>query len=203
MDCGIRSFSAGRMAPTRLSDDSHESTSTISVLFIPTPLLRPFCSHRRRKPKVPFEDGMILWLDADDHDADGDHSNRPADGASVVEWHDKSGNGNQLSQDIAAHQPTFHATATGGRPAIRFHGDDFSESANLQRIIYGRPDVSHSPCDAGAGWFSSCRSADSGFEIHVTRPARRSKNVLDSGWAISRAGAGCGWEFTAAMKEKG
>ncbi|MDG1897957.1 MAG: DUF1553 domain-containing protein [Fuerstiella sp.] len=75
--------------------------------------------------QVPSNDGMILWLDAEDHDADGEHSNQPADGTPIVEWRDKSDSGNQLSQNIAVHQPTFHATATGGRPAVRFHGDDF------------------------------------------------------------------------------
>ena len=75
--------------------------------------------------QVSSADGMILWLDAEDHDADGDHSNQPADASPIVEWRDRSGSGNQPAQNIAVHQPTFHAKAIGGRPAIRFHGDDF------------------------------------------------------------------------------
>ena len=87
--------------------------------------------------QAPSRDGLILWLDADDHDADGDHSNRPADGAPIAEWRDKSDSGNQLTQNNAVHQPTFHAMATGDRPAIRFHGDDFLSRSTFTGLSTG------------------------------------------------------------------
>ena len=75
--------------------------------------------------QTPTKDGMILWLDAEDFDAGGDATNQPIDGAAISQWRDKSDNGNRLSQSTVVHQPTFHAEAVGGRPAVRFHGDDF------------------------------------------------------------------------------
>src|SRR5688572_8016543 len=72
----------------------------------------------------PPSDGLVLWLDATDTDADGGPANEPADGAYLARWSDKSDEQNHVEQSDEAHQPTLEHGQLGGQPVVRFHGDD-------------------------------------------------------------------------------
>lgn len=61
--------------------------------------------------------GCQLWLDA------ADSSSILMDSSSNVSlWIDKSGNGNTVTQDTSANQPTYVTNVVNGNPVIRFNG---------------------------------------------------------------------------------
>ena len=82
-----------------------------------------------RADAIP-QSGLVLWLDAGDIDGDGAEDNNPAAGAPIgdrtvgTEWVDKSGRDNRVAQDEPASRPTLAGNALGGRPAVRFDGND-------------------------------------------------------------------------------
>ncbi len=62
--------------------------------------------------------GMTLWLDSTDA------TTITKDGSNKVSlWKDKSGSGNNATQSDAAKQPTYSATASGGKAALSFVGE--------------------------------------------------------------------------------
>jgi hypothetical protein len=67
--------------------------------------------------------GLQLWLDAADVDGDGNSVNDPSDGAVVVTWADKSGNGRDVSA-VASQEPLFTLDQLGGNPVLMFDGND-------------------------------------------------------------------------------
>ncbi len=92
---------------------------------------------------TPAQAGMVLWLDANDIDGDGNVANDPADGNAVATWVDKSSNGFDLTQGTPDDQPSF-ATGVlkaGTMPVVRFPdiADHLSRSDALG--ISGNPDL--------------------------------------------------------------
>ena len=85
----------------------------------------------------PPKDGLILWLDAADFDADGNPANNPESGTPVTRWADKSGRGNHVEQYAANRQPTFQTNVLDQRPVIRFHGDDLLDRARFDGLSTG------------------------------------------------------------------
>lgn len=78
---------------------------------------------------------LILWLDANDA------STLTLNGADVITWADKSGNGNDVTQPTAALQPAYTATGTSeGLGAIRFT-DEFLQRADALGLT-GNPNLS-------------------------------------------------------------
>ena len=61
--------------------------------------------------------GLVLWLAADLGLA-------LSDGDPVVTWPDQSGNGNDVTQPVAAARPTFRTAVINGEPVVRFDGVD-------------------------------------------------------------------------------
>ena len=79
---------------------------------------------REGRPAGVTEEGLILWLSADDLDGnripDADQPGFAAPSV-VGTWHDRSGNG----LDAIAHgTPTYSKAAFNGKPAIRLDGED-------------------------------------------------------------------------------
>ncbi len=68
-------------------------------------------------------DGLVLWLDASTVDA--------TDGTPVPSWSDQSDLANDLAQGDEKRQPHFVASTIGGRPAIRFDGDDLLDRSEF------------------------------------------------------------------------
>ncbi len=66
--------------------------------------------------KMEITNGLLLWLDAADIQV--------PDGAAVVNWIDKSGNGNSASQTSLMFAPIFKAGAINGKAAVRFDGNN-------------------------------------------------------------------------------
>ena len=59
---------------------------------------------------------LVVWWDASDINNDGGATN-PANGATVTNWQDKSGNNRHLNQGAGG---TYNTAAIGGQPAIEF-----------------------------------------------------------------------------------
>lgn len=77
----------------------------------------------------------VLWLKADAGVYNDAGSTEASDGEAVQEWHDLSGNNNDLSQATAGFRPSFVA-ATGGtlnnKPFVQLDGtDDLMEGSNV------------------------------------------------------------------------
>ena len=72
-------------------------------------------------------DGLVLWLQADDVDGDGNIDT--GSGARVARWSDRSGRGNHVQQGAVARQPTSQRKALGDHAVLRFDGDDCFELA--------------------------------------------------------------------------
>ena len=82
---------------------------------------------------TPAEITTALWLDADDA------STIALSGASVTEWHDKSGNAKHHSQATGSKQPTYSATGFNGKGSISFDGgDDLRNAIGLTSGTYIR-----------------------------------------------------------------
>jgi hypothetical protein len=58
-------------------------------------------------------------------------SSNSADGASVSQWTDQSGNNRIASQATVSSQPTFQANSANGKPALRFDGSNDFFNTNL------------------------------------------------------------------------
>jgi hypothetical protein len=57
---------------------------------------------------------LALWLDADDA------GTITLNGTTVAQWDDKSGNGNHVSNGVAANQPVYEATGFNGLPTVNW-----------------------------------------------------------------------------------
>ena len=81
-------------------------------------MLTPYASS---PPYVFFTQvpGCVLYLDARDPSNNG---TQPSNNASIAEWYDKSGNGNNLSHATGAKQPTFISSHFNGQSALYFDG---------------------------------------------------------------------------------
>ena len=84
----------------------------------------------------PSRDGLILWLDASDVNNDGEPDAHNSNGKPLASWLDKSGNGNHVTQNKLAQQPTWKAGQLGGKPAVRFHGDDLLTRTKFEGFVY-------------------------------------------------------------------
>jgi hypothetical protein len=73
-------------------------------------------------PDIPGELADLPWHVAFFASGDWDH---PADGGLVDAWPDSSGNGRDLVQATARHQPVFDAAGANGKACIRFSGDQW------------------------------------------------------------------------------
>jgi hypothetical protein len=80
--------------------------------------------------------GLVLWLSADDVDADG-AADSAASGTRIPAWIDKSGLGNHLKQPSAERQPTRRVDAIGGKATLRFDGGDCLELAKVAGLDAG------------------------------------------------------------------
>lgn len=61
--------------------------------------------------------GLVCWFRSDDVAL--------SDGVPVAAWPDRSGQGNYLSQGIAARRPTYRINGVNGLPVVRFVGASF------------------------------------------------------------------------------
>lgn len=71
---------------------------------------------------LPVTSELVLWLDAQDVNADGGITN-PANGGTVSSWTDKSSSGNVLT-DVGETLPEYVVGVQNGRSAVRFSGLD-------------------------------------------------------------------------------
>jgi len=95
-------------------DDGNGGTDTATVTVSVT-----------ATPSPDQFDGLALWLDADDAATITESS------GSVSAWQDKSGNGRDYSQAVAASRPTLTASLLNGLPGIQTDGIDDYLEANL------------------------------------------------------------------------
>ncbi len=85
--------------------------------------------------EVP-RDGLVLWLDAADVDADGTKDVAPLPGSGLAEWRDRSDVGNDLTQDEVERRPAVERDERG-RAVLRFGGDDTLERSVLAGFATG------------------------------------------------------------------
>jgi hypothetical protein len=93
---------------------------------------------------------LALWLDADDA------SGIVLNGSTVSQWWDKSGNGRNVAQTVAAEQPTYDATGLNGRPTLRFNsptaGRHLRSTANFPSMTSGVSAIVVAQIDVSANW---------------------------------------------------
>lgn len=92
--------------------------ATFSILLLTFPL---FLLSQTGPGGVGTRDGssnLVIWLRADDLNADGDITNNPANGSLVTTWSDFSGNTNNFTQ-TGANRPTYNTT--GAFNAVNFN----------------------------------------------------------------------------------
>ena len=79
--------------------------------------------------------GLRLWLDASDTDGDGEDGSDDIFGAPLALIKDKSGIGNDATQEINASQPIFVGNGLNEKPVIQFDGsDDFINFNEINTI---------------------------------------------------------------------
>lgn len=85
----------------------------------------------------PVTNGLVLWLDAQDIDGDGNPANNPADGTLVgtalTPWVDKAPlQGLQnATQSTSGLQPTYWSNGQNGQAVVRFDGNDLLAAPSL------------------------------------------------------------------------
>ncbi len=81
----------------------------------------------------PVAGGLVLWLDAQDIDGDGNPANNPADGTIVSAWADKATlQGSQdATQATPGIQPTYFNGVENGQAVVRFDGNDLLAAPDL------------------------------------------------------------------------
>ena len=92
-------------------------------------------------------DGMVLWLDAMDVDADGLVDSK-VEGTALPLWVDKSTPGKNAMQNVANKTPTYATKSIGSLPSVRF------ASAILQRRKF-ESDLRKRQCFYGRSRFGS------------------------------------------------
>lgn len=76
--------------------------------------------------------GLQFWLDA------ADSSTITLSGSSVSQWNDKSGNGINMPQGIAANQPTLVTAGLNGLNVVSFDGNDQLGNQLVSGTVLGR-----------------------------------------------------------------
>ena len=66
--------------------------------------------------------GSLIWLKADAGVYTDAGITPAANGQTIQQWNDQSGNGYNVSQTTAVRKPTFIAAASDGKPALQFSG---------------------------------------------------------------------------------
>jgi hypothetical protein len=69
--------------------------------------------------------GLVAWYDA------SDAATITLNGSNVAQWDDKSGNGQNVYQSMAAHQPTYTASGLNGKPVLTFDGGAWFSNLSL------------------------------------------------------------------------
>lgn len=105
----IRSF---KYYPTRLSNTKLQSLTALTA-----PLW------------TPSQISTALWLDA------ADASTIVLNGSTVSQWGDKSGNGRNAVQTVAASQPSANVASLNGKNVITFSNDFLTSSVNIDRSV--------------------------------------------------------------------
>jgi len=83
-------------------------------------------------------DGLVLWLDAGDLDGDG--APDPVDNpVAVAAWADRAGSGLRATQAEPGARPAWEPRAIGGRPALRFNGDDLLSLGQPEALDFQPP----------------------------------------------------------------
>ncbi len=85
---------------------------------------------------APQPEGLVLWLDATDLDADGASQNEFATGTRLARWADKSGRANHVVQKVESRQPTVQRGRIGGNTVLRFDGDDLLTREKFAGFAY-------------------------------------------------------------------
>jgi formylglycine-generating enzyme required for sulfatase activity len=82
------------------------------------------------------QNGMVLWLDANDVDADGQFDSN-VDHLKLANWADKAGQDNNATQDVVAHQPEVR-TQQIASPALSLLVFDGNQSLSFPKINQGK-----------------------------------------------------------------
>lgn len=85
---------------------------------------------------APQFEGLVLWLDAEDLDADGASRNEVATGTGLGRWADKSGRANHVVQRDESRQPAIQRGQGGGKTVLRFDGDDLLTREQFAGFAY-------------------------------------------------------------------
>ena len=83
-------------------------------------LIAIFVSFAAEAEQVPREEGLVLWLDA----ADAKTITKDSTGQ-VSRWSDRSAYDHHARQTSASKRPRYVPEGLGGKPVVRFDGDDF------------------------------------------------------------------------------
>ena len=87
--------------------------------------------------------GLLTWLDASDPDGDGIPGNNPSNGASVVNWRDKSGTHNDGTQLAGQNAGTYNTTgAINGNAVMKFVGTNVYNFPAIDIRAVSNPDIS-------------------------------------------------------------
>lgn len=106
-------------------------TDTAATAPAPVPAETPAAIAARTEANVPVE-GLAMWLAADALVENGPEN-------TVAMW--RSPNNMRASQDRTGNRPRLYPNAIGGKPAIRFDGDDDFLETNLNIDPSSMPNV--------------------------------------------------------------
>lgn len=73
----------------------------------------------------PLDLSPAFWMDASEGAYTDAGSTLAADGESVQQWNDQSGNGRNVEQLTASIKPTYKTGIINGEPVLRFDGGDY------------------------------------------------------------------------------
>ena len=83
------------------------------------------------------QNGLVLWLDANDVDADGKFDSG-TDHLKLANWADKAGKDHNATQATAANQPEIRSGQISGKPNLNVLVFDGNQSLSFPRIAQGR-----------------------------------------------------------------
>ena len=126
-------------------------------------------------PSPPMTN-LICWLKADAGVYSDAGTTPCADGDTVRQWSDQSGNGNHAVQATAGNRPTFKVSIVNGLPVVR--------------CIHSRPDTIVVPADFSTPpWTMGVVATISGSS------KQRVIAAVNNNWAFSWLGGGRQWAF--------
>lgn len=119
---------------------------------------------------------LALWLDADDA------STITLNGSDVSQWDDKSGNGRNATQAVAASQPTYAATGFNSKPTLQFDGTSDFMRADAAAVAIGSQafTLMSAARFPTAGFLFSLRESAGGTTRGYIQ--RANANELNSAW---------------------